>query len=231
MSNSQGFSFCGTKSYGRSAAHQEYTSTCCCEQSSWKFSNVCFQSHSISWVGRDHWVQLEGRWLQCRQETVHILMVRKCQKNPCCTQLMWKMGLWFSTWVQVFNEDSYKQENGLMYLPRGLLLHKSKFVERREGNVSSSSCFTFDLQLWGHVYIPVLKASMNNGKSGRLWHDSEEGKGRTQPTPSRFAALRAGTRSGKRYHLQILKLKLRKREKEGYLHRAEDGWQGFQGRT
>lgn len=62
---------------------------------------------------------------------------------------------------------------------------------RKEGGkcVLFSCCFMFDVQLWGLVYTPVFKASMNNGKSGRLWYDSEEGKGRAQPTPSRFDAL------------------------------------------
>lgn len=65
----------------------------------------------------------------------------------------------------------------------------------------------FYLQLWELVNTALFKGSMNNGNSGRLWHDSEEGKGSTQPTPSRLAAIVVGTAPGKRQRYQLRDLK------------------------
>lgn len=116
--------------------------------------------------------------------------------------------------MHVFNEDSYKQKIGLMYVSREVLLHKWKFAKRREGSVCSFlpvSCFISNL--WGLVNIPVFKAIMNNGKSGRLWHDSEEEEGSTQPTRHRFATIVVGTGSGKRQRYQLKDLKTKEEER------------------
>lgn len=85
---------------------------------------------------------------------------------------------------------------------------------KKEGGkcVLFSSCFMFYFQLWGLVNIPVFKAIMNNGKSGRLWHDSEEEEGSTQPTRHRFATIVVGTGSGKRQRYQLKDLKTKEEE-------------------
>lgn len=115
----------------------------------------------------------------------------------------------------MFNEGSYKQEISLMYPSGEVLLHKSKFVKEREC-VLFSSCFMFYLPLWRLVNISVIKASIDNGKYSRVWHDSEERKGRTQPIPSGFAAIIFGAGSGKRQRYQLTNTKA-KEERKGRL--------------
>lgn len=71
----------------------------------------------------------------------------------------------------------------------------------------------FYLPLWRLVNISVLKASISNGKYGRVWHDSEERKGRTQPIPSGFAAIIVGAGSGKRQRYQLTNTKAKDERK------------------
>lgn len=149
------------------------------------------------------------------------------QHNLCFTpaQLMWTLGSWLSTWVHVFNEDSYKQEIGLISVSREVLLHKLKFVNRREGSVCSlpvscfiCSCgslliFQFSRPVWIMGNLLGYARIVRKGKEAPSQHPAGW-------LPSQQEQLLG---RGRGTNLGIFKLK--KRSEEEYLHRAEDGFQ------